>query len=313
VRDLRRALGIDEWNIFGISYGTTVALEVLRADGEAVRSAVIDSVFPTDIADDAERQRDIADRVFGELFAGCGADPQCGARYPNLEADFDALVADWNAVPFELSVAGPEGPPVDLVITGNDVVAGAWNGMYDGEITAILPSVVETLGQRSPAAEGIVGELARRGWDQLSGAAEGVAVGVNCADRQRLAGGSEAAVLAEAPMYASLLTLGPDSGPETCDLWGVAPVDPAFNEPVSSDVPTLILGDRYDPVTPPADGERAAATLSASTFVATSGFGHGITLRNDCTQAIFGAFVADPEAPVDSTCLDAFDLPQWSV
>ena len=49
VEDLRTALGIDEWNLFGVSYGTTVALEVVRQHPESVRSVVLDSAYPTDV------------------------------------------------------------------------------------------------------------------------------------------------------------------------------------------------------------------------------------------------------------------------
>ena len=46
---LMRALGYPEWNLYGISYGTQLALEVMRSAPEGTRSVVIDSVFPTDV------------------------------------------------------------------------------------------------------------------------------------------------------------------------------------------------------------------------------------------------------------------------
>jgi len=46
VRELRSALGYATWNLFGVSYGTRLALEVLRQGQDGVRSAVIDSVLP---------------------------------------------------------------------------------------------------------------------------------------------------------------------------------------------------------------------------------------------------------------------------
>jgi hypothetical protein len=44
-----------------------------------------------------------------------------------------------------------------------------------------------------------------------------------------------------------------------------------------------------------------------------SGLGHGVMLRVPCPRSIFASFVADPSAPVDSSCLDDLDRPLWSV
>ena len=43
VADLRVALGIEEWNVYGVSYGTYVALELLRNQPEGIRAVVLDS------------------------------------------------------------------------------------------------------------------------------------------------------------------------------------------------------------------------------------------------------------------------------
>src|SRR5919109_993894 len=44
--DLRRVLGIAQWNVFGVSYGTDLALTLMRDHPEGIRSAVLDSTVP---------------------------------------------------------------------------------------------------------------------------------------------------------------------------------------------------------------------------------------------------------------------------
>ena len=44
--DLRKALGIKEWNVYGVSYGTDLALTYMREHPEGIRSVAIDSVVP---------------------------------------------------------------------------------------------------------------------------------------------------------------------------------------------------------------------------------------------------------------------------
>ena len=45
---VRQALGITEWNVFGVSYGTTVAMTLMARYPETIRSAVLNSVYPPD-------------------------------------------------------------------------------------------------------------------------------------------------------------------------------------------------------------------------------------------------------------------------
>lgn len=47
--DLRRALGIRQWNLIGFPYGTRLAQTVLQRHPEGVRSVVLDSVLPVDV------------------------------------------------------------------------------------------------------------------------------------------------------------------------------------------------------------------------------------------------------------------------
>ena len=46
IADLKVALGIDNWNVYGVSYGSRLALIVLRNHPQGIRSVVLDSVSP---------------------------------------------------------------------------------------------------------------------------------------------------------------------------------------------------------------------------------------------------------------------------
>jgi len=310
VADLRVALGIDEWNIFGISYGTTVALAVLREHPEGVRSAVIDSVYPTTVGVGGTRLADSALRVLDVFFDGCAKDAGCAAGYPTLREDVAALVTEWNAAPFEADITDPDGQPRHLVITGDDTVAGLWNALYDTSLIGLLPSLIAPLRERGPAAQAIVEQLAVQGIDQLAGAAEAQTIAVDCADRQRidtLSGVPD--VLDEHPELASLLSLAPTR--QACERYNVESAPASFNEPVTSDIPTLVFGDEYDPVTPPDDSEATADALGNATFFLFPGLGHGATLAHECPESIFRAFVADPTVPPDGSCIASMPAPDW--
>ena len=46
IEDLRQALGIEQWNLYGISYGTRVAQAVMRDYPKGIRSVILDSPVP---------------------------------------------------------------------------------------------------------------------------------------------------------------------------------------------------------------------------------------------------------------------------
>ena len=47
--DLRHVLGIKQWNLHGVSYGTRLALSVMRDAPEGVRSVILDSPYPPEV------------------------------------------------------------------------------------------------------------------------------------------------------------------------------------------------------------------------------------------------------------------------
>jgi len=77
---------------------------------------------------------------------------------------------------------------------------------------------------------------------------------------------------------------------KTCALWPAAQVPPEFKGPVKSDRPTLLFSGAADPVTPPANAEHAASTLSHSLHLVVPGQGHGTIIRG-CAARIAADFV----------------------
>jgi pimeloyl-ACP methyl ester carboxylesterase len=112
---LIKALGYDEYNLYGISYGTRLALVIMRDHPESgIRSVVLDSTFPPEI-NGFEKYPEEPHEVVIQLFADCALDRACNAAYPNLKARFIALLAKLREQP----VIAPDGTSVD----DRDVVA----------------------------------------------------------------------------------------------------------------------------------------------------------------------------------------------
>ena len=96
-----------------------------------------------------------------------------------------------------------------------------------------------------------------------------------------------------------------------CQNWLVDPAPIAVKGPVSSSVPALILQGAYDKPTPIYMGQTANSELENSTYVLIPQQGHGTwSLAESCVGQIAAAYVKDPQAELDLSCLDARQ-PQW--
>ena len=96
---LVKALGYDDYNLYGISYGTRLALEVMRNHPESgLRSVVLDSTYPPEIKT-YERLSISSHEVAMRLFADCERDPECDAAFPDLKRRFIALLARLRTEP----------------------------------------------------------------------------------------------------------------------------------------------------------------------------------------------------------------------
>lgn len=310
VADLRVAMGINEWNLFGVSYGTTVALVTMRDHPRGIRSAVLDSVIPTDDPANADEAIAGFERATDVLFEGCAKDARCHAAFPSLEADVGEAVRSLDANPYHGTIQNTAlNRQTPIAITGSDAQAGLYVALYETDLIPQLPFVISQL--KSSAAGAIIDELARQGISFASTAATAQAAAVLCYDRGAFLHDDDGKrILKEHPNDGTILLLTA----LTCSDVDVAAAPPGFNDPVRSDIPTLVLAGEYDPVTPPDQSRHASESLSHSTFVLFPGMGHSEVFASpECPEIIFRAFLADPLANVDTSCIASMGPPNWNV
>jgi pimeloyl-ACP methyl ester carboxylesterase len=95
-----------------------------------------------------------------------------------------------------------------------------------------------------------------------------------------------------------------------CSLWPAYRPSEAFYEPVTADIPTLILSGDLDPVTPPSNGEHSAKSLPNNHHIIVKNAGHTVAMST-CASDLINEFLTSlkPEA-LDESCLD--DIPNES-
>jgi len=241
------------------------------------------------------------DRVFGEVFAACAADPACAAAYPNLEARFYALVAQYDQLPVDMTLTDPEtGQSYDTYLDGRGLRSVLYQLLYVPRMAAVLPSVIADIEAGDLRYLEAMWPLLV--FDQL--VAEGMYNSVICAEDADI---DVAAVPLDGvrPEIAATAVDSLQSILDGCARWQVEPLPPSVDDPVVSDIPTLLLSGRFDPVTPPAFAAVAAVGLSNATNLVDPTAAHGVAFQNDCINGIILDFLADPSAPPDSSCLAA--------
>ena len=89
-----------------------------------------------------------------------------------------------------------------------------------------------------------------------------------------------------------------------CKIWPAGIIDDGFHDPVVSDVPVLLLSGTADPITPPRNGDDAAAHLTNSRHIIAEGHGHGVLTRG-CVPEIIARFVEQESFDgLDTECVD---------
>ncbi len=300
VRDLdmvRRRLGYDAINLYGISYGTRLAQLYARHHPESVRSMVLDGVVPLDLVLGENLGAD-AQRALDALFDRCRQDPRCDAELPDLGRRLDAFLDQLERQPMVVTVNHPRtGEPVELALSRQIAAMILRMLIYSPESAALVPLLVDR------AAGGDVERFAAQ-WLTV---AEGLGTSINAAMSMSISCGEDVAFLDPAAVAAAassgfLRDDVPKHLRRVCEVWPHRQVPAEEKTPLRSAVPALLLSGENDPVTPPAYGEQLLATLARARHIVVPGMGHNV-LGRGCMPRLVADFVAsaDPQA-VDPEC-----------
>jgi pimeloyl-ACP methyl ester carboxylesterase len=296
---VRDALGYARINLWGGSYGTRVAQEYARRYPSRVRSMVLDGVAPPSIKVtlDIWPAREAA---FAEVLAACSEDTACRRAYPNLNATLAQIKATLGSGR-QITLADPRtGAPRQILISFDTVIGALYGLVYAPEMASLIPPLIgrAQAGDYAPlmaAAMPFAADL-----DQSLNLALHYAVTctedaprVTESDTRRIVAGLRAPSLAAKNLAA-------------CEGWPRAPLPPDFYDPLTSVVPTLILSGGLDPVTPPANGEIVAKSLSNSRHVVAAGYGH-IVSPHACAPRLIEKFIdVAGFATLPQSCIDYF-------
>jgi len=304
VRALRRSLGFEAWNVWGISYGSHLGQMLTQVDPEGIKALVIDAIVPNDLMD-LQRINRWVDRDLGLVFERCAEtnNPHCDG----LEERLHAIV---ETEPLKLEAMDLEAIPSGEVVIGGEV-AGliAFVLMYEQSNHPAIPAVMDkalTLFEERDVE--LLSKLTAAGGGALfGGISQGMSTAIRCNDGYFAASAAQAADdAAEFPRYADRLGTpeGAAAMAQACVDGGAPLRDRADYQLVETAIPTLIINGQWDPVTPPPLAERIVPGFSNSRYIEVPYAGHGPTRSmSECSGDVLGAFYDDPSQ--DLSALDA--------
>jgi pimeloyl-ACP methyl ester carboxylesterase len=286
---LRRAFGVQRWNLAAISYGSLVALHAMRTKPESIRAVILNSPYPPNSVTWAE-QASSAAAAYTAIDNECASQPACRKRFGALIPKLEATLARLEKTPLK------DG---DKRITGRQLAAALWPMAVRSTTVQFVPLAINRAYKGDTAMiRKMVSMYA--GGDSFGGFSPAQALAISCHETGRT---KEWYSRARA-LYPALVSAAPDdSWDRLCATYRPGFADPSFFAPVASPIPTLIYAGSLDPATPVIDAYQSMRFLSQATLVEVHGTAHGPMPLDDCTRGIAAAFLAHPSASPETSCI----------
>ena len=312
VKALRLALGFEDWNVWGISYGSVLGQAYMRVDPEGIRAAVIDAIVPLDLGE-LMRISHWHKANLDRLFSACADQSDCARVYDGLRDRYMAAIQTINDSPVTIEFEATEMYPDGEATLFSTVLGGLpFSLMYEQEAHPALPAIIDGLTRAVESDDdtffrALAQAMSMGGGGMGIGISMGMATAVRCQDGYV----DTAAAFADqdADLYPTLFSVFnhpaiADEAPRRCRAVGLPPRDMSQYAPVQTDLPVVVANGRWDPVTPAELAEYIMPGFENGELVIFPHAGHGPTRSIPCAGDWLNAWYDNPSAPVGRECVD---------
>ncbi|UCC39269.1 MAG: alpha/beta fold hydrolase [Candidatus Aminicenantes bacterium] len=308
IDDLRAALGYEQINIAGTSYGSYAGSVYMKYFPERVRCAFLTHIampnwtYAATIAPNTEA-------ALERLFADCAADPDCAADYPDVRQKLAQVIYRLKQGPVSVPIINPiTGGPETVTFTHNNFIHGLRSMLYGTSASRWIPAFIHW------AAEGYFPPIVEYTADYLYwiniDIMDGMFLCVTCAESILYINYAEARAQAEGTLMG---TYRLDQQVDACKLWvrGDHPDD--FRTFNAMGISTLIVSGEIDPTTPPELGEELASYLPYSLHVIIPNEGHSFgQVWENCLDDVVAQFISQGFVEgLDPSCVNENQRPPF--
>lgn len=319
VEALRRALGYDHWNVWGISYGSILGQAYIKQDPAGIRAVILDAIVPIVPGAHFQRIGTHFQRDLDLLEEACRADKTCARAFPDFQGRLKAAMTKAKETPIAVDAIDTELFPAGKGWFFGDLVGGLpFSLLYEQDNYPTLPALISSISARVEKGDFnsfrilTAGGPGGPGGFQIS---QGMYNAIACNDGWF--GQLRDAVAQDAIDHPGLSAMLPDPAliDETaamCKRYGMSPRPEAQYAAVATDIPSIIADGQMDPITPPPLALAIVPGFSKGTYVEFPYSGHGPTRSVKCAGDFITKFFDAPEAEVDRTCPDSLKAPKFS-
>jgi pimeloyl-ACP methyl ester carboxylesterase len=308
VDEVREAMGYDQVNLWGGSYGSREAMVYMRRHPEHVRSANLWAVIPPhrNSLIGAGRHAQLA---MDRLLDDCAADDDCRDAYPDLRRELEEVLRRLDEAPARfVNTDSRLGDPDTITVTRDQIGATLRFMLISQGGGSQIPAFVHAayqgdftlLGQRALLQRRLGPTAFRRG----------LFLSVICAEEVARLQEEELPEAFDDTFWGESWVRGLM---EDCSHWPVGELPPDYFDPPAGTAPVLIQHGWLDPVTPPSWAHELTRHLpEARVMVIREGhhnFGYG-----DCGTRLVAEFIdlLDPWS-LDASCTAEMERPPFVV
>ena len=288
--ELRKALKIEQWNIYGESYGTRLATTIMRENEAGIRSVILDGMFPIEVNGISETPWAIYETL-NQILRNCAQSKGCNRD--SLKTRIETIVRNLQnqsklkeSRDFIQTLANLTGNENLLeyvhTIARQPNLIESQDGIDDGSFLAMGLSVI--CAEEYPFLE-------RKGMPDTNeqGWSEATRTAVN-----------------------GMTHMGFDA--PSCKIWDVPAASDIEARAITSNLPVLLLNGQNDSQTPAAWGALVAKNMSMSQNL-TNPRGEHIQLGtgNSCIESLLEKFLATPTSTLDAGCITAIAPTTYTV
>jgi pimeloyl-ACP methyl ester carboxylesterase len=308
VDDVRAALGYDQINLYGGSYGATAAQVYILRHGDQVRTAALDGVTLLDVPL-IERWPITSQQALDRLFTRCEKDTDCHAAFPNLRQEFAEVLARLNRAPITLPMTDPEtGQP--LAITSELFRTAVHGALVSTPTVVLVPKFIHLLFTEDWTA---LTELLAPFLNTASTTAQWKIMNLTILCHEDWAKNrpteTTAASAGSYLTYDDIQTLAVPAN--ICAAMPQPKAEALYRPVVNSSVPVLFFNGEVDPQNPPENVANAKQRYPNSLGLVAPGQAHGFT-GIPCRASIMADFIVRGSVEgLVSDCLEQVALPPF--
>jgi pimeloyl-ACP methyl ester carboxylesterase len=283
---VRQALGVAQWNVYGESYGTTVAMTLAARHSSTVRTLVLDSVYPPD---PIPPRLTIWTAARESFFRACEVDAVgCAALFPDLAKTYAESLDRLRAKPLQVDLPLHLQSSNRVMLTAPLFEFVVGNLIYYPRNYPSLPRLIAAVHEGDTSNLGAIMEVM-----VMEAAASDIAdqIAVECRDRPHL----------RMPLATDASPFEKVHGFRICAEWSNLGPPPVV--PIGTTTPTLVLAGQFDPVAGVALSRQVADEIGTHALWAEfPRLGHNVRFFSPCATGIVSRFIEHPEATLDTSC-----------